>query len=179
MYITKVDGKIIERRELNKRECTLYDLDMLVKFQEEVNEYNTLKNIFGSYSYDELLRIINTENAFCYLYYDDNVFVGFLLIDNAVASEEYEEYEIKHIDRCKTAIYAAVMINPKYWGNGLQRQISKEAEDTIANKGYKYIVITVSPINVYSYNNFKQLEYKIISEKDLSFGHRYIMYKEV
>ena len=71
------------------------------------------------------------------------------------------------------------MVSPSYFGNGLQKQMTAELERLAKEKGYKYMIGTVSPNNKYSYNNLIDLGYEVIGEKQMKKGLRYIIIKKL
>lgn len=177
MYITKIDNNSILKRNLSQRACTVDDINMLVAFQNYVVDYIGNKVIWGMYDYDYLLKTINND-GYIELYYDKDVFVGFLmLIANDL--EEFNKHCINNIKFEEVAIYGGVMLSPRYWGNGLQKQMTERLEKLALEKDYKYIVATVSPENSYSYNNLIDTGYKVVGEKDMSKGFRYILVKKL
>lgn len=177
MYITKIDNNSIQKRNLSQRVCTIDDINMLVDFQNYVIDYIGNKIIWGMYDYDYLLKTINND-GYIELYYDKDVFVGFLmLIVNDL--EEFNKHCINSIKFEEAAIYGGVMLSPRYWGNGLQKQMTDRLEKLALEKNYKYMLATVSPENSYSYNNLIDTGYKIVGEKDMSKGPRYILVKKL
>jgi len=177
MYITKVDNSLVSKRTLSQRICTLDDVHMLVEFQNYVVDHIGNKVIWGMYSYDYLVKTINND-GYIELYYDEDTFVGFLmLIVNDL--EEFNKYRVKDIKFEEASIYGGVMISPSYWGNELQKQMTERLETLSLEKGCKYILATVSPENSYSYKNLLDNGYKVIGEKEMGKGLRYILVKEL
>lgn len=60
-------------------------------------------------------------------------------------------------------------VKKKYRGLGIQKKLMAEGEEILKKQGYKYIMGTAHPDNVYSVNNFLKLGYKIIAE-DKKYG---------
>lgn len=179
MYITKVDNNSIQKKNLSQRACTVDDINMVLDFQNYVMDYIGNKVIWGMYDYDYLLKTINN-GGYIELYYDKDVFVGFLmLIANDL--EEFNKHSIPNnsIKFEEAAIYGGVMVSPRYWGNGLQKQMTERLEKLALEKDYKYMLATVSPENTYSYNNLIDIGYKIVGEKNMSKGYRYILVKKL
>lgn len=177
MFITRVNGESVEKRKLKRKNCTFEDINMLVEFQDLVMENIDKKDTWGGLDYTDLIKLINN-NEHIELYYDKDVFVGFavLILNNKKVLKEYKTGIFRSNE---IAIYCGVMISPVYWGNGLQRQLTKRLEKKAKEEGRKNIVATVSPDNLHSYDNFIALGYKVIGEKILSKGYRYLIGKEL
>lgn len=173
MFITKVNGENIKKRKLTIRKCRIKDVDMLIKFQDDVMENIENKKTWGGYEYDDIVKLINNDE-YIELYYDNDVFVGFIIL---IVKDH--KYKLNDVDNGEVGVCGGVMVAPAYWGNGLQKQMSKRLEKKAIEKGCKYIIATVSPDNVYSYNNLMSLGYEIVGEKDMKKGYRYILSKEL
>jgi ribosomal protein S18 acetylase RimI-like enzyme len=106
--------------------------------------------------------------------------VGFLL----VRIPEYEEdnlgknVALSHETLRRVAHMEIVVVTPQYRGLGIQKRVLKEAEKILVEKGYEYLMATVSPLNQYSLNNFLSLGYKIVkTEKKYGGYDRHILMK--
>lgn len=102
---------------------------------------------------------------------------GFLMVrrpgaamDNLGAYLDLSEEERNLVAHMETA---AVDIN--YRGLGIQKRLMAEGEAILRSQGYKYLMGTAHPDNLYSVNNFLKLGYEIIAE-DKKYGglSRYI-----
>lgn len=73
-----------------------------------------------------------------------------------------------------------VVVSKAYIGHGLQRALLCEGERRAAAMGFRYLMATVHPDNLYSLNNFERLGYKKI-ELAVKYGGlpRWIMGKTV
>lgn len=80
----------------------------------------------------------------------------------------------------KVAHMEIAMVRKEYRGQGLQKRMMQEAETRLKEAGYRYLMGTAHPENVYSVNNFKRLGYEIVAEV-LKYGGlpRYVFYKEI
>ena len=55
-------------------------------------------------------------------------------------------------------------VSPDYRGYKLQRCLMDEGEKILKDTQYKYLMGTAHPENIYSVNNFLQLDYEIVAE---------------
>ena len=72
------------------------------------------------------------------------------------------------------------MVRSAYRGNGLQKKLMEAAEEQLRSAGFRWLMGTAHPDNVYSVHNFKQLGYKLVT-KALKYGGlpRYIFCKKI
>lgn len=61
------------------------------------------------------------------------------------------------------------VVRKEYRGRGFQKKLMEEGERRLKQKGYKYLMGTAHPDNVYSVNNFLKLGYEIVAE-DMKYG---------
>ena len=73
-----------------------------------------------------------------------------------------------------------VMVRSSYRGNGLQKKLMEAAEEQLRSAGFRWLMGTAHPDNVYSVHNFEQLGYKLVT-KALKYGGlaRYIFCKKI
>lgn len=57
-------------------------------------------------------------------------------------------------------------ILPEYRGNGLQYSMMQAAEEELRKMGYRYLMCTVHPENVYSKNNVIRQGYEVVLTKE-------------
>lgn len=84
------------------------------------------------------------------------------------------DYKVNEVGEC-----GAVLVNEKYWGNGLQLQMLDFLENYANKINKKYILTTVHPDNVYSIDNFKNKNYLFKNTFDLHRGKRNLYIKEL
>ena len=72
------------------------------------------------------------------------------------------------------------MVRSSYRGNGLQKKLMEAAEEQLRSAGFRWLMGTAHPDNVYSVHNFEQLGYKLVT-KALKYGGlpRYIFCKKI
>ncbi len=85
---------------------------------------------------------------------------------------EEELPKVAHMDS------AAVL--PRYRGNALQFRLMQAAEADLRAAGFRYLMGTVHPDNVYSMNNVLKQGYRVIGEKQKHGGkRRAILFKDL
>ncbi len=80
----------------------------------------------------------------------------------------------------KVAHMESVAILPEYRGNGLQYVLMNTAEEELRKQGYRYLMCTVHPENIYSKNNIIKQGYQVVMTKEKYGGYlRDILLKEL
>ncbi len=67
---------------------------------------------------------------------------------------------------CKVAHLESIVVHKKYRGYGLQDKMIKFAEKIIFDRGYTYLMATVSPANKHSLANFEKNGYEAVVVKE-------------
>jgi len=176
--ISKMNGVTLqEAKKLVMRLAVKVDIDMFLDFQEFVVAKLAKNELWGTYSKRHLGKLMD-DGGVIQLYFTDDELVGCMMVwfDS---EEELNEHQINHLGLDKTAIYGGVMVSPKYWGNGLQRQMGFEIERIVKERGKTFIVATVSPDNEWSYKNLVDARYVVFSELNMSKGKRLVLIKEL
>lgn len=72
------------------------------------------------------------------------------------------------------------MVDKKFRGRGLQKKLMEVAEERLELLGFRWLMGTAHPENVYSVHNFQKLGYEIVAEA-LKYGGflRYVFCKEI
>ncbi len=188
MVIHKIhnfDGTIenIGDAQLDEKILTTYDeeeIQNLVDLQyfviDEIEKKDKLQQIWGIYSGDKIKEILNNDGVIKNYYYNGDLVGSSQLIVND--KEEFDDYGAKSpFD--KTAINGGVILKSKYWGNSLQKLMSEDLEKIALEKGYKYMICTVSPKNKWSFENLYHLGYDIIDGHDMAKGFRFLCLKDL
>lgn len=71
----------------------------------------------------------------------------------------------------KAAHMESAAILPEYRGNGLQYSMMQAAEEELRKMGYRYLMCTVHPENVYSKNNVIRQGYEVVLTKEKYGGY--------
>ena len=91
-------------------------------------------------------------------------------------------YDLKFDEeqRKQSAHMEIAMVRRAYRGNGLQKKLMEAAEEQLRSAGFRWLMGTAHPDNVYSVHNFEQLGYKLVT-KALKYGGlpRYIFCKKI
>lgn len=66
----------------------------------------------------------------------------------------------------KVAHMESIAILPEYRGNGLQYSLMQTAERDVRRRGYKHLMCTIHPDNVYSKNNAVRQGYEVVMTKE-------------
>lgn len=153
----------------------LVDLQYFVT--EELEQKDNLQQIWGIYTAEKIEEILNNGGLIKNYYYAGDLVGSSQLIVND--REEFDDYGVEGISFSETAVNGGVILKSKYWGNGLQRQMSQELEETALEKGCKYMIATVSPKNKWSFENLYYTGYDIVDGHDMAKGFRFVAVKDL
>ena len=99
-----------------------------------------------------------------------------------ILGDENLGYDLKFDEeqRKQSAHMEIAMVRSSYRGNGLQKKLMEAAEEQLRSAGFRWLMGTAHPDNVYSVHNFEQLGYKLVT-KALKYGGlpRYIFCKKI
>lgn len=157
-------------------------IDKDINIEEYLRFYDLIKlNIsnkewLGSFSSKEIKGILNNDGKIWVYYLDDEIVCSMMYIP---ASEDSLKlfnlsYSFFDVGEC-----GPIMVNPKYVGNGLQKQMLRVLENYCRMRDKKIILTTVHPKNIYSINNFIKLGYKYINSFKFKRGNRDLYIKEI
>lgn len=122
------------------------------------------------------------ENGFILKAKADGCLAGFLIVRFPKdAGDNLGSYvRLTKEERQYVAHMESVAVSPDYRGNKLQRCLMAEGEKNLKDTQYKYLMGTAHPENIYSVNNFLQLDYEIVAE-DNKYGGRpgYVFFKKI
>lgn len=80
----------------------------------------------------------------------------------------------------KVAHMESAAVHPDFRGRGIQKMLMAHAEAILVQEGYRYLMGTAHPDNVYSVNNFLKLGYEILTRTEKYGGlPRYVFGKTV
>ena len=164
--------------ELKELKCISdnIDIDEYIKFRELVKENMKYPEWLGDFTKEDLIYMLNNGSKI-WIYYLNNVPVCSMMI---IPSDD------KMIDLCNLRLYKEVlidygpmMVNPKYVGNGLQYKMLQVLNDYCIKKGYKYVLGTIHPDNIFSIRNLEKDKFKMVVRKEFKRGLRNVYYKEL
>ena len=98
-----------------------------------------------------------------------------------LGEENHGKYmNLKEKDLERVAHMEIAMVDKKCRGRGLQKKLMEVAEDRLELLGFRWLMGTAHPENVYSVHNFQKLGYEIVAEA-LKYGGlpRYVFCKEI
>ena len=131
---------------------------------------------------DNYVRKHLHENGFILKAEAEGRLAGFLIVrfpknanDNLGSYVRLTKEEMQYVAHMESAA-----VSPDYRGYKLQRCLMDEGEKILKDTQYKYLMGTAHPENIYSVNNFLQLDYEIVAE-DNKYGGlpRYVFYKKI
>jgi len=73
-----------------------------------------------------------------------------------IALPESELSQVAHMD--------TIVVHPLYRGNGLQQKLISLAEQKVLSEGFRYLMCTIHPDNIYSKENMEECGYKVVKE---------------
>lgn len=154
--------------------ANINDIDMIMKFQTEVINNMSNKDLFCPLLWREFQEAI--ENGLVYLLYDENIFMGLAVLNAKPSLDIIEEYDLKDISGI--GILDSVMIKKEYRGSKLQQQIVRLLDNQISLFNLRGVVATVHPNNIWSLNNLLECDYKEINRITIHGGERIILFKK-
>ena len=122
------------------------------------------------------------KDGFTYKIFDNDKLVACFLLTFPHLDEENLGYDIGlcEKDLLKVAHMDSVAVDSSYRGRGYQNILMRKAEEDAIKLGYKYLMCTIHPDNIYSMQNALKLGYKNVLTKEKYGGRiRAIMLKEV
>ncbi len=133
------------------------------------------KDWFAADNKDYTFRMLKEGNGIGYMALDqDNGNVaGIFLVTFPGSSEENLGRDIclAREELEKVAHMESVAILPEYRGRGLQYRLMQTAEEELKNLGFRYLMCTVHPENVYSKNNVVKQGYQVVLTKEKYDGY--------
>jgi len=71
----------------------------------------------------------------------------------------------------KVAHMETIAILPRYRGNGLQYSMMQTGEEELKKRGYRYLMCTIHPENIYSKNNAIRQGYEVVLTREKYGGY--------
>lgn len=183
LSVNKVNGEKLDKpRNLKEVKATVEDCRKIYEFQLSMQK-NMDKKIFAVDNPKFIEKMLTSKESIIMMYFDDEILVGIFELNIPDDKTELDEFNIldykNNIDKGKIAICESIAVKPEYRGNGLQYKFIEIIEELAKEKGYKYIIGTVHPDNIYSCNNFKRQNYEFLDKIEVYYGWRYIVFKEI
>lgn len=152
------------------------DLNKYIQFREKVKTNMKDPNLLGDFTKEDLSFMLNNGSKIWMYYMCDEPVCSMMSIPST--QKDLDKFEL-NLDYREVIDYGPIMVSPKFLGNGLQYQMTKELDKYSLNKGYKYALVTVHPDNIYCLNNVSKLGFEFIKEKEFSRGIRKIYLKKL
>lgn len=130
----------------------------------------------GEFDNKKISEILNNGGKIFIYYKNSEIICSFMLMTSSNKTCNKFGFNINPLS---LAACGPIMVNPKYVGYGLQKQMLIELENYCKEKNYKYIFTTVYPDNIYSINNFIKSGYIFQKSINLSRGTRNIYLKNI
>lgn len=113
---------------------------------------------------------------------EDGVIAGLFLVDIPGEKEENMGFDLGYTkeQRSVTAHMDIAAVRPQYRGYHLQRRMMEVCEEEMKRRGFRYLLATVHPDNIYSLSNVQRRGYEIMKTKEKYGGLlRHILCKEL
>lgn len=171
------EGKGI-KMDLNDLKCICdnVNLDEYLEFRELVKENMNNPEWLGDLTKEDLNYMLNNGSKIWIYYLKNELICSMMIIP---IEEEMITLCNLNIDKEKVIDYGPMMVNPKYVGYGLQYKMLQKLNDYCIKKGYRYVLGTIHPDNIYSIRNLEKDNFKMIVRKEFKRGLRNIYYKEL
>lgn len=153
------------------------NIDEYLEFYKYVKSNMKEPSWLGEFSLNELKNILNNEGKL-FNFYDNNIIVCSMLYIPS-NNKTLEKYNLKYDEKLVVSC-GPIMVNPKYVGNKLQKQMLELLDKYCKSIGKRYIFTKVHPDNIYSINNFVGDGYKFVETYKTSSGEpRSVYFKEI
>ena len=152
------------------------DIDKYIDFREQVKNNMEYPDWLGDFSKKDLIKMLENESKIWIYYLNDEPVCSIMLIpadEKALLKFELDLNFKEVID------YGPMFVNHKFIGNGLQFQMLKTLDEYCINLGYKYVISTVHPDNIYSINNLVKDNFELVNTKEFKRGIRNIYLKKL
>ncbi|WP_165000321.1 GNAT family N-acetyltransferase [Anaerophilus nitritogenes] len=187
--LNKRNGENMVKDSYIMRLIHIEELKEVVLLQNFVYENLSNKQILYTDSYDEMRTDMELGAKVIGIFNSNNQLIGYRYIafpglsnrnlGNDIHLPESEFEKVVHLE--------TTVVHPDYRGNNLQSMTLQEVIRLTKNLGYKHLMCTVSPFNLFSlFNNMKNgLKIKALKEKyqtgkDINDGlYRFILHREL
>ena len=153
------------------------DLDYYIKFRESVRSRMDIPEWLGEIPKDGLEEMLSIGGKIWMYYMGDVPVCTWMFIP--AGEDAKEDLEIEGIDYNLMGDIGPVFVNFDYLGHGLMYQMLIKFDEYLKSIGYKYVMTTVHPDNVFSSRNMIKYGMKKVSQKVFKRGPRDIYFKEL
>ncbi len=151
------------------------DVDEYLVFYNYVRDNMEHPEWLGTFTKDEVEMFLNGEGKIFNYYDGDTIACSYFYMPTSNKSllKHNINYDSSLVGSC-----GPIMVNPKYVGNGLQRQMIIVLDDYCRSLGKEYCYTRIHPDNIYCINNFVKSDYEFLqtytSPKDGEVRNDYI-----
>lgn len=162
--------------ELKELKCISenIDLDMYIKFREEVKKHMEYPEWLWDFSKEDLEDLLKNGSKIWVYYLNNEEVCSMMSIPSTKKSIDKFKLDIDYRD---VIDYGPMFVNIEYVGNRLQFQMLKELDKYFMNR-YKYVIATIHPDNMFSINNILKDDFIYKSTQEFKRGTRNIYLKE-
>lgn len=157
--------KLSESDIIFKR-CTLDNLDDICRIQEIAFDHLEDKTLLRRNTTEMLEKCLEEPHYTLGAFLGEEL-IAFAMLFEAGQSDENIGKDLglnkKELDQ--TINMKLIIVLPKYRGNGLQKKLMSRLEEIAKSRKKRFICGTVSPENIYSCNNFTELNYILKATK--------------
>lgn len=162
---------------LESLECvTEIDVDKYIYWRDRVANDMVDSAWLGDMSRDDILYLLNNGSRIWMYYHKNNFVCSMMLIPTT--EEDLKKFGLAD-DYLEIVDYGPIMVNSKYRGNGLQKQMIKYLDKYAKEVGYKKAVVTIHPANLLSIDNLVGMGFRFIGKKQFNRGIRNVYLKEL
>ena len=171
------------------RLAEIRELDAVVELQQYVYEQLSNKQVLYMDSYEEMYEDLENGAKVIGIYNENNRLIAYRYIGFPNDTSKNLGYDINlpQNELNKVVHLETTVVHPDYRGNGLQSLTLKHAAELVKTLGYKHLVCTVSPQNLFSLYNvmqnglkIKALKRKYGSDEDQKDGlWRFILHRDL
>lgn len=173
----RLKGMVSNLTKIVIRECLLEELRLVQKIEQEVYKSCINKELFSLLTDAEFVLRIKQPN-YIFGCFDYQLLIGYVIY-KIPDKYELDEFDITTYGYSQndTVILDGLAVLPHFRGLGLQKRMLTYFENKARSYLKSNIVATVHPDNVYCLRNFLDAGYSILKEKNMSYGHRYLINK--
>lgn len=152
------------------------DIDEYYKYFLETKSKMEKPDWLGDLEKEDFKRLINQGSKSWTFFYNNSFVCSYMYI---VATQKGIKNLGLDYNEEECADCGPMFVTEEYRGNGLQLQMLNRLEDYCTKKGFKYILTTANPDNIYSSSNMVKAGYKKVGFKYLKRGPREIYVRSI
>ncbi len=179
VYAIHLEYLGVDKYTLDEFECVSenIDLDYYIEFRESVRSKMERPEWLGEIPKEGLEGMLSIGGKIWMYYLGDVPVCTWMFIP--AGEDAKEDLEIEGIDYNLMGDIGPVFVNFDYLGHGLMYQMLVKFDEYLKSIGYKYVMTTVHPENVFSSNNMVKNGMRKVSQKVFKRGPRDIYFKEL